>query len=235
MRRRAGSAHRAAAPAPPAGGGRAGPPQCSPAPRPPPSANPAGRAARRAVTWGRARPSVRPLGAGGEGPRVRPPLRGARAGRCGGQAGPGRAAVAAAAAHPAVSRTGTPGTAGLAARSRCNGRRCGPRTPRSASHTRPPVSFTREGADPAPVMLVSRRVKRFLQLVPGKQRFGVYRFLPFFFLLGGAMEWFMINVRIGKETFCKCGRRPVPAATPLPRGVPQRPRARAAAVCRSTC
>uniref|UniRef100_A0A8C4XNU2 Small integral membrane protein 4 n=1 Tax=Falco tinnunculus TaxID=100819 RepID=A0A8C4XNU2_FALTI len=52
-------------------------------------------------------------------------------------------------------------------------------------------------------MLVSRRVKRLLQLVPGKRRFGVYRFLPFFFLLGGAMEWFMINVRIGKETFCK--------------------------------
>uniref|UniRef100_A0A663EU63 Ubiquinol-cytochrome c reductase complex assembly factor 5 n=2 Tax=Telluraves TaxID=3073808 RepID=A0A663EU63_AQUCH len=51
-------------------------------------------------------------------------------------------------------------------------------------------------------MLVSKRVKRLLQLVPGKRRFGVYRFLPFFFLLGGAMEWFMINVRIGKETFC---------------------------------
>ncbi|NXS75176.1 SMIM4 protein, partial [Pandion haliaetus] len=50
-------------------------------------------------------------------------------------------------------------------------------------------------------MLVSKRVKRLLQLVPGKQRLGVYRFLPFFFLLGGAMEWFMINVRLGKETF----------------------------------
>uniref|UniRef100_A0A8C5R5V0 Ubiquinol-cytochrome c reductase complex assembly factor 5 n=1 Tax=Leptobrachium leishanense TaxID=445787 RepID=A0A8C5R5V0_9ANUR len=38
-------------------------------------------------------------------------------------------------------------------------------------------------------------------LVPGKKHLGVYRFLPFFFVLGGAMEWFMINVRIGKETF----------------------------------
>ncbi|NXI43540.1 SMIM4 protein, partial [Galbula dea] len=56
-------------------------------------------------------------------------------------------------------------------------------------------------------MLVSKRVKRLLQLVPGKQRFGVYRFLPFFFLLGGAMEWFMINVRIGKETFYDVYRR----------------------------
>lgn len=62
---------------------------------------------------------------------------------------------------------------------------------------------TGEGAAPASVMLVSKRVKRLLQLVPGKRRFGVYRFLPFFFLLGGAMEWFMINVRIGKETFCE--------------------------------
>ncbi|NWU63489.1 SMIM4 protein, partial [Pterocles burchelli] len=56
-------------------------------------------------------------------------------------------------------------------------------------------------------MLVSPRVKRLLQLVPGKQRFGVYRFLPFFFLLGGAMEWFMINVRIGQETFYDVYRR----------------------------
>lgn len=71
-------------------------------------------------------------------------------------------------------------------------------------------------------MLMSKRVKRLLQLVPGKRRFGVYRFLPFFFLLGGAMEWFMINVRIGKETFCKCGpaggpdpTAPGPAAGPV--------------------
>ncbi|XP_074770298.1 ubiquinol-cytochrome c reductase complex assembly factor 5 [Athene noctua] len=56
-------------------------------------------------------------------------------------------------------------------------------------------------------MLVSKRVRRFLRLVPGKRRFGVYRFLPFFFLLGGAMEWFMINVRIGKETFYDVYRR----------------------------
>lgn len=52
-------------------------------------------------------------------------------------------------------------------------------------------------------MLVSERLKRLLQLVPGQRRFGFYRFLPFFFVLGGAMEWFMINVRFGKETFCE--------------------------------
>ncbi|KGL75442.1 Small integral membrane protein 4, partial [Tinamus guttatus] len=56
-------------------------------------------------------------------------------------------------------------------------------------------------------MLVNRSLKRLLQLVPGKQRFGAYRFLPFFFLLGGAMEWFMINVRVGQETFYDVYRR----------------------------
>lgn len=56
-------------------------------------------------------------------------------------------------------------------------------------------------------MLVSRRLKRLLRLVPGRERLGAYRLLPFFFVLGGAMEWFMINVRIGKETFCEWGRR----------------------------
>ncbi|MEE6523944.1 hypothetical protein FKM82_023089 [Ascaphus truei] len=52
------------------------------------------------------------------------------------------------------------------------------------------------------------KIRNLLELIPGKQRFGIYRFLPFFFILGGSMEWFMINVRIGKETFCKflCGK-----------------------------
>lgn len=60
-------------------------------------------------------------------------------------------------------------------------------------------------------MLVSQRLKRLVKLVPGQRRFGFYRFLPFFFVLGGAMEWFMINVRFGEETFCECG---VPGASP---------------------
>lgn len=36
-----------------------------------------------------------------------------------------------------------------------------------------------------------------------RQRLGIYRTLPVFFLLGAGIEWFMINVRIGKETFCE--------------------------------
>ncbi|KAM4721268.1 ubiquinol-cytochrome c reductase complex assembly factor 5 [Rhinophrynus dorsalis] len=51
------------------------------------------------------------------------------------------------------------------------------------------------------------RIGSLLALVPGKQRFGIYRFLPFFFVLGGAMEWFMINIRIGSETFYDVYRR----------------------------
>ncbi|XP_065701337.1 ubiquinol-cytochrome c reductase complex assembly factor 5 isoform X1 [Patagioenas fasciata] len=95
-------------------------------------------------------------------------------------------------------RTGKPG-------------RGGSRSARSGSYRRPAFSsrgtWPTGAALPAPVMLISKRVKRLLQLVPGKRRFGVYRFLPFFFLLGGAMEWFMINVRIGKETFYDVYRR----------------------------
>ncbi|XP_006010395.1 small integral membrane protein 4 [Latimeria chalumnae] len=51
------------------------------------------------------------------------------------------------------------------------------------------------------------RVKRLLNLFPGKKYLGVYRFLPFFFVLGGVMEWIMINVRIGKESFYDVYRR----------------------------
>ncbi|XP_007529041.1 ubiquinol-cytochrome-c reductase complex assembly factor 5 [Erinaceus europaeus] len=56
-------------------------------------------------------------------------------------------------------------------------------------------------------MFSRAQVKRALQRVPGKQRFGVYRFLPFFFVLGGAMEWIMINVCVGRETFYDVYRR----------------------------
>ncbi|KAJ3586100.1 hypothetical protein NHX12_012501 [Muraenolepis orangiensis] len=53
----------------------------------------------------------------------------------------------------------------------------------------------------------SKRVSYVLSLVPGKRRLGTYRFLPVFFCIGGAMEWVMINVRIGRETFYDVYRR----------------------------
>ncbi|XP_018417988.1 PREDICTED: small integral membrane protein 4 [Nanorana parkeri] len=56
-------------------------------------------------------------------------------------------------------------------------------------------------------MASRRTLGTVLDLVPGKRRFGIYRFLPFFFVLGGAMEWFMINVRLGRETFYDVYRR----------------------------
>ena len=34
-------------------------------------------------------------------------------------------------------------------------------------------------------------------------RVGVYKYLPIFFLAGAGIEWFMIHVRVGKETFCE--------------------------------
>lgn len=53
----------------------------------------------------------------------------------------------------------------------------------------------------------SKTVKGFLSLVPGKRHLGPYRFLPIFFCIGGIMEWIMINVRIGSETFYDVYRR----------------------------
>ncbi|XP_077447518.1 ubiquinol-cytochrome c reductase complex assembly factor 5 [Stigmatopora argus] len=53
----------------------------------------------------------------------------------------------------------------------------------------------------------STRLREILSLVPGKRRLGPYRFLPIFFCIGGVMEWIMINVRIGKETFYDVYRR----------------------------
>ncbi|XP_026224759.1 small integral membrane protein 4 [Anabas testudineus] len=53
----------------------------------------------------------------------------------------------------------------------------------------------------------SKNLKHLLSLVPGKQRFGMYRFLPVFFCIGGVLEWVMINVRIGRESFYDVYRR----------------------------
>ncbi|KAG9269589.1 small integral membrane protein 4 [Astyanax mexicanus] len=57
------------------------------------------------------------------------------------------------------------------------------------------------------MMKQSKNLKYLLGLMPGKQRFGVYRFLPVFFCIGGVMEWIMINVRMGRETFYDVYRR----------------------------
>ncbi|XP_037539872.1 small integral membrane protein 4 [Nematolebias whitei] len=53
----------------------------------------------------------------------------------------------------------------------------------------------------------NRVVTKLLNIVPGKRRLGPYRFLPIFFCIGGVMEWVMINVRVGRETFYDVYRR----------------------------
>ncbi|XP_019951645.1 ubiquinol-cytochrome c reductase complex assembly factor 5 [Paralichthys olivaceus] len=53
----------------------------------------------------------------------------------------------------------------------------------------------------------NKTLKYVLSLVPGRRRLGTYRFLPIFFCIGGVMEWIMINVRIGRETFYDVYRR----------------------------
>ena len=41
-----------------------------------------------------------------------------------------------------------------------------------------------------------------LDTVPGKARFGNYRFLPFFFIFGASIEFLMINWTVGETNFC---------------------------------
>ena len=49
----------------------------------------------------------------------------------------------------------------------------------------------------------SSLIRRMLDAVPGKRIFGMYRFMPFFFVFGGALEFSMINWTVGDVNFCK--------------------------------
>ncbi|CAG9770520.1 unnamed protein product [Ceutorhynchus assimilis] len=49
--------------------------------------------------------------------------------------------------------------------------------------------------------LYNPRLRRFLDRWPGKKTLGIYRFLPVFFLLGAALEFSMINWRVGEVNF----------------------------------
>lgn len=44
---------------------------------------------------------------------------------------------------------------------------------------------------------------RLLDAVPGKTRLGMYRFMPFFFVLGAVLEFSMINWTVGETNFYK--------------------------------
>jgi len=49
----------------------------------------------------------------------------------------------------------------------------------------------------------SGTLRRFLDKWPGKKYFGIYRFLPIFFVMGAALEFTMINWHVGQVNFCK--------------------------------
>ncbi|XP_050300601.1 small integral membrane protein 4 [Anthonomus grandis grandis] len=49
--------------------------------------------------------------------------------------------------------------------------------------------------------LYDPKVRRLLDRWPGKKTFGIYRFLPLFFVLGAALEFSMINWRVGEVNF----------------------------------
>ncbi|CAH1115405.1 unnamed protein product [Psylliodes chrysocephalus] len=51
--------------------------------------------------------------------------------------------------------------------------------------------------------LYSPKLKTFLNKWPGKRYFGVYRFIPLFFMLGAALEFSMINWNVGDVNFYK--------------------------------
>ncbi|PSN36968.1 Small integral membrane protein 4 [Blattella germanica] len=55
--------------------------------------------------------------------------------------------------------------------------------------------------------LYSSKLKRILDAWPGKKYFGIYRFLPLFFLLGGALEFSMINWHVGEVNFYRTFKR----------------------------
>lgn len=50
--------------------------------------------------------------------------------------------------------------------------------------------------------LYNRSLRKLLDAWPGKKYFGIYRFLPGFFVFGGLLEFSMINWRVGETNFC---------------------------------
>jgi len=51
-------------------------------------------------------------------------------------------------------------------------------------------------------MFYSRQLARFLNAIPGKRKFGLYRYLPVFFVCGALLEFTMIHWRVGSINFC---------------------------------
>ncbi|XP_014215936.1 small integral membrane protein 4 [Copidosoma floridanum] len=49
----------------------------------------------------------------------------------------------------------------------------------------------------------SKKLRKFLRVLPGKKYLGEYRFLPIFFIGGAVIEFLMINWHVGEVNFYK--------------------------------
>ncbi|KAK5642712.1 hypothetical protein RI129_008879 [Pyrocoelia pectoralis] len=58
-----------------------------------------------------------------------------------------------------------------------------------------------------PIHFYNARLRDLLDKWPGKNKFGIYRFLPVFFILGAALEFSMINWRVGEVNFYNTYKR----------------------------
>lgn len=50
-------------------------------------------------------------------------------------------------------------------------------------------------------------IQKLVNKWPGKNTFGMYRFLPMFFVLGAALEFSMINWKVGEVNFYSTFKR----------------------------
>ncbi|XP_037041303.1 small integral membrane protein 4 [Bradysia coprophila] len=57
------------------------------------------------------------------------------------------------------------------------------------------------------MLFYSRKLTKLLKSIPGEKTFGIYRFLPCFFLLGAALEFSMINWTVGETNFYRTYKR----------------------------
>lgn len=53
------------------------------------------------------------------------------------------------------------------------------------------------------MIFYSLTIKKILRKWPGRKTFGIYRFLPLFFLCGATIEFSMINWQVGEVNFYK--------------------------------
>jgi hypothetical protein len=63
--------------------------------------------------------------------------------------------------------------------------------------------------------LRSQHLARILNEWPGRERFGIYRFLPLFVLAGATLEFTMVKLRVGEVNFYSVYKRKQAHATAM--------------------